>query len=121
VNPDPSRELLDELFPAPGEQLAPMLAAVRHEKRRRRQRRQAGAALAILALAGGMLAWPTKPAPPPATAAPPTPHAESPATESPAIPHLSDEELLDELAKLGHPAALVTRPDGSRQLVMLDP
>ena len=118
MNPHSRDRLLDDLLvgphPAPPRPLAEL---IQREKRRRARVRTALASGALVSLAAAIFET-IRPEPPaPAAAVVVVPVA--PATPEFEITSLSDEELLQQLAALGRPAALAHGEDGSTRLILL--
>jgi hypothetical protein len=110
MNHDSHRELLEDLYRAPGTgpDCNAVLDMVRAHRAGRRRRRSAAVLglLVTLAAAGFFLRDTTPPAPPLLAAKPP-----------PQLRHLNDDELLDLFA--GQPAAIATLPDGTQRLLLV--
>src|SRR5436189_165768 len=105
---DPHREILDDLYPAPGPgpDCETLLSMVRAHRATRRRWRQASCLAAFL-LAGGAIYF----------------SRDTSATKPPLVAQarqmhqVNDEELFDMLD--GQPAAIATLPDGSKRLLLI--
>ncbi len=116
-DPDKLRTLLDDVLPASSEHCGPssaeVLSMLRHERQRQSRQRTSAALLTILIIATSALIWQHEPA------------IESPIVHAPVKPQpiviqtVNDEQLLALLQDT--PAALMTMPDGSSKLFIIQP
>jgi hypothetical protein len=110
MNSDPHRELLDDLYPAPGAgpDCDAVLGMVRTHRAVRRRKTTASALVFALLAATFFLRDPAPKVPPPLAKIHP-----------PQMPRINDEELLDIVG--GQAAAIATLPDGSQRLLLIVP
>ena len=116
-DPDKLRTLLDDVLPASSEHCGPssseVLTMLRHERHRKSGLRAGAALLSILLVAAGALLWhhePTIEAPVIQALANPPPIE---------IQTVNDAQLLALLQET--PAALMTMPDGTSTLFIIEP